>query len=59
LKNINSSAEFARQLVSQARVAVVPGSAFGKEGYLRLSFATSMEIIKEGMKRIREFAEGL
>jgi len=59
LKNINSSAEFARQLVSQARVAVVPGSAFGKEGYLRLSFATSMEIIKEGMKRIREYAEGL
>jgi len=59
LKNINSSAEFARQLVSQARVAVVPGSAFGKEGYLRLSFATSIEIIKESLKRIKEFAEGL
>ena len=58
-ENINSSADFARQLVSQERVAVVPGSAFGKEGYLRLSFATSIEIIQESMKRMREFIKGL
>ncbi|MDH5405776.1 MAG: aminotransferase class I/II-fold pyridoxal phosphate-dependent enzyme, partial [Candidatus Aminicenantes bacterium] len=57
--NINSSEEFSRQLVSHARVAVVPGSSFGKEGYLRLSFATSIEVIKESMKRMKEFVEGL
>ena len=57
--NINSSEEFSRQLVSHARVAVVPGSSFGKEGYLRLSFATSIEVIKESLKRMKEFAEAL
>ncbi|MFB0519428.1 MAG: pyridoxal phosphate-dependent aminotransferase [Acidobacteriota bacterium] len=58
-KNINSSEEFSRQLVSHARVAVVPGSSFGKEGYLRLSFATSIEVIKESLKRMKKFVEGL
>lgn len=57
--NINSSEELSRQLVNHARVAVVPGSSFGKEGYLRLSFATSIEVIKESMKRMKEFVEGL
>jgi aspartate aminotransferase len=39
-------------LLEEARVAVVPGSAFGAPGYLRLSYATSMEKIREGLSRI-------
>ena len=40
-------------LLDKAEVAVVPGSAFGAPGYMRLSYATSMDKIKEAMKRIR------
>jgi aspartate aminotransferase len=39
-------------LLIEAGVAVVPGSAFGSEGYIRLSFATSMENLREALKRI-------
>lgn len=39
-------------LLEQAGVAIVPGSAFGSEGYIRLSFATSMENLKNAMTRI-------
>ena len=39
-------------LLEQAGVAVVPGSAFGSEGYIRLSFATSMENLKAALERI-------
>ncbi len=53
-KRIKNSVELAEFLIEQARVAVVPGGAFGAEGHLRLSFATSLENIKEGIKRIRE-----
>jgi aspartate aminotransferase len=41
-------------LLEQARVAVVPGSAFGAEGFLRLSYATSDEAIAEGVSRIAQ-----
>ncbi|MXS84336.1 pyridoxal phosphate-dependent aminotransferase [Nitrosomonas sp. HPC101] len=43
---------FCGYLLEQAEVAVVPGSAFGCEGYIRLSFATSMENLREAVKRI-------
>jgi len=43
-------------LLENAKVAVVPGTAFGAPGYMRLSYATSDELIVEGIKRI---AEGL
>ena len=41
-------------LLDVARVAVIPGAAFGAEGFERLSFATSMENIETGMDRIEE-----
>lgn len=41
-------------LLEKARVAVVPGSAFGMDGYMRLSFATSMEQLKLAIERMRE-----
>lgn len=44
--------EFCGYLLERAEVAVVPGSAFGCEGYMRLSFATSMENLREAVNRI-------
>jgi len=40
-------------------VAVVPGIAFGKEGFIRLSFATSLEVIEEALNRIKTALEKL
>lgn len=54
LMGIETSQEFATFLIEGARVATVPGSAFGMEGYIRLSYATSAENLKEGFSRIRE-----
>lgn len=52
--NIKNDVDFASYLLEEAKVAVVPGSAFGAEGYIRMSYATSMDNIKEGLKRIKE-----
>ena len=48
-----SDIAFCEYLLEKAGVAVVPGSAFGSEGYIRLSFATSMENLKAALERIR------
>ena len=48
----NDSIEFSKALLSEKGVAVVPGVAFGTEGYFRFSFATDIESIREGIKRI-------
>jgi aspartate aminotransferase len=45
----------AKQLLEEAHVAVVAGDAFGAPGYLRLSYATSMERIEEGLRRMERF----
>ncbi len=47
--------ELARQLLEQEHVAVVPGEAFGAPGFLRFSYATSIERIEEGLKRLARF----
>jgi aspartate/methionine/tyrosine aminotransferase len=51
---IRNSYGMAYYLLKVARVAVVPGDAFGAEGFIRFSFATSMERIEEGMRRVAE-----
>jgi len=51
----NDSMEFSKQLLAQEGVAVVPGIAFGAEGYIRFSFATDIDTIREGIKRIEKF----
>jgi aspartate aminotransferase len=51
-KGIHDSQSFATYLLDEARVAVVPGSAFGADDYVRVSYATSMERIREGVKRL-------
>ncbi len=52
--DIKNDVDFASYLLEEAKVAVVPGSAFGAEGYIRMSYATSMDNIKEGLRRIKE-----
>jgi aspartate aminotransferase len=49
------TATMARQLLEREHVAVVPGDAFGAPGYLRISYATSMERIDEGLRRLAHF----
>ena len=56
---INSAADFATILLDQKYVAVVPCADFGMPNYIRLSYATSMEIIKEGMDRIQALVKDL
>ena len=51
-RTINTDIEFADYLLDVAKIAVVPGSAFGAEGYIRFSYATSIENIKEGIDRL-------
>ena len=49
---------FADYLLESQGVAVVPGSAFGLDGYFRISFATSMDNLVEAIKRIKKAIEG-
>ncbi len=51
-QGITDSSSFATYLLDEARVAVVPGIAFGADGFVRISYATSMERIREGVARI-------
>jgi len=53
-KPVRDSVELADYLLDVARVAVVPGAAFGAEGFERISFATSMENLEKGLDRIEE-----
>ncbi|CAN7231126.1 aminotransferase [Rossellomorea sp. LjRoot5] len=54
-----SSEEFAEKLLLEEKVAVVPGSVFGKggEGFIRCSYASSMEQLQEAVKRMKRFVE--
>ena len=49
---INNDLELADYLLNEAKVALVPGSAFGAEGYMRLSYATSIENLDQALSRI-------
>jgi len=51
---INSDIEFAEFLIEKASIAVVPGSAFGAPGLVRISFATSMENLTKAMERLEK-----
>ena len=47
--------EFATRLIREAKVATVPGSCFGSDGFIRLSYCCSMEDLKEGLDRLEQF----
>ena len=56
-----SSEEFAERLLMEEKVAVVPGTAFGEcgEGFLRISYAYSIEDLKEALGRVEQFIQRL
>jgi len=56
-KKISNSFNLSNFVLKEAEVALIPGSAFEAEGYLRLSYATSLEDIKEGLDRIEKILE--
>jgi len=58
-KRVPDSDALTEQLLAEAKVAVVPGSGFGAPDYIRLSYATSLEQIQEGMDRFQAFARRL
>lgn len=58
-KILNDSMEFCASLLENEKLAVIPGKAFGLNNYIRVSYATSMEAIKEGLNRIESFIKKL
>ena len=58
-KKLENDTDFVQSLLENNNVAVVQGSAFGLEGFFRISYATSMENLEKAMKRIKEFCEDL
>lgn len=56
---IKDSLEFSRLLLEGEKVAVIPGIAFGVDNYVRLSYATSLTNIEEGLRRIENFVNGI
>jgi len=55
---ITNSADFCRAALEKVQVSVVPGSAFGAEGYVRLSFASSREELQGGVEQLRKLITG-
>ena len=49
--------DFSAALLTQANVAVIPGSGFGSPDTIRLSYATSIDLLEEAIRRIRAFVE--
>lgn len=58
-KVIEGSIDFAKAILEKEKVAVIPGIAFGNDNYIRLSYATSMKNIEEGIRRIEKFIKSL
>ncbi len=56
---LKTDKDFVEKLLEKAEVAVVQGSAFGLEGYFRISYATSMDNLKKAMERIKSFCNSL
>ena len=55
--DINNDVELAQLILEKADVALVPGSAFGLDGYLRLSFATDMDSLEKALTKIRQIIQ--
>lgn len=56
---LQTSGQFALQLLEEEQTVVTDGGGFGSEGYIRMSYATSMEQLREGVTRIKRFVERL
>jgi aspartate aminotransferase len=56
-KDLKTSGDFAQKLLEEEHTVVTDGAGFGAEGFVRISYATSMEQIQEGVARIKRFTE--
>ena len=56
-KDLKTSGDFARRLLEEEHTVVTDGAGFGAEGFVRISYATSMQQIQEGVARIKRFVE--
>ena len=56
---VKTSGEFADRLLKQEQTVVTDGAGFGAEGFIRISYATSLDRLEEGIRRIRRIAESL
>lgn len=56
---MSTSSEFTQRLLEEEQTVITDGAGFGAEGYVRISYATSMEQLREGMERIKSFIEKL
>lgn len=56
---MKTSADFVERLLKQEQTVVTDGAGFGAEGFIRISYATSLERLKEGIRRIRRVAENV
>ena len=56
-KDLKTSGEFAQKLLEEEHTVVTNGAGFGAEGFVRISYATSMEQIQEGVARIKRFVQ--
>ena len=56
---IKTSADFVERLLKQEQTVVTDGAGFGAEGFIRISYATSLDRLKEGIRRIRRVADSL
>ena len=56
---LKTDKDFVEKLLEEALVAVVQGSAFGLDGYFRISYVTSMDNLKKALERIKSFSESL
>ena len=56
---IKNSLDFSKSILKEKSLAVIPGTAFGLDNYIRLSYATSMEIIEEGLNRLESYLKNL
>ncbi len=54
IKGVNNDMELSEYLIEKAGVALVPGSAFGSPGYIRISFATSLGVLEDALDRIEK-----
>ncbi|GAC1401814.1 MAG: hypothetical protein NVSMB56_16880 [Pyrinomonadaceae bacterium] len=56
-EQVKTSADFADKLLHDAHTVVTDGTGFGAEGFIRISYATSLDRLEEGVRRIRRIAE--
>jgi aspartate aminotransferase len=56
-QDLKTSGDFAQKLLEEEHTVVTDGAGFGAEGFVRISYATSMEQIQEGVARIRRFVQ--